>query len=198
MSISHKSPNTQVLRMMVYRRALHPELFDLQTRRTDRHGDYEAESWLTPGGHVVRFQYNGQVLTETVVEQGNHLPETGLVHALPCLGEKDYEMEAEGPIGFVTTIQTEVLTENLYLATLREMQDFTHETGSLSHEWTDASGGPCFSVLDTQKYKREFHIQSYHLVGTTGVVLRTQSIFEIVPPVMGRRMRGAACHGPHQ
>lgn len=179
MNIGHKSPNTQVLRMMIYRRALHPELFDLQARRTDRHGEYEAENWVVPGGHTVRFQYNRQVLTETVLDNADHLPETGLVHALPCLGEKDYEMEPEGSLGFVTTIQTETLTDNLYLATLREMQDFTHETGALSHEWPDATGVPCLTVLDTQKYKREFHIQSYHLLGASGVVLRTQSIFEI-------------------
>jgi hypothetical protein len=180
MSISHKSSNTQMFRLMVYRRPLHPELFDLRTRRTDRHGDYEIESWLVKGGHVVRFQVAGQILTETVIDAGDHLPETGLVHALPCLGEKDYEMEAEGRIGYVTTIQTESLTDNLYQATLREMQDFAHETGSLACEGVDATGTPCLSVLDSQKYKREFHIQSYHLMGASGLVLRTQSIFEIV------------------
>lgn len=180
MSISHKSSNTQVLRLMVYRRALHPELFNLQARRTDRHGEYEVESWVTAGGHVVRFQVAGQVLTETVIENGDHLPETGLIYALPCLGEKDFELEEpEGKIGYVTTIQTENLTDNLYMATLREMQDFTRETGSLCHEWQDASGVPALSVLDTQKYRREFHVQSYHLLGGSGMVLRTQSIFEI-------------------
>lgn len=180
MSVSHKSSATQVFRLMVYRRPLHPELFDLQARRTERHGAYEIESWLTPGGHVVRFQTAGQNLIETVLENGDHLPETGLVHALPCLGEKDFELEPEGPIGYVTTIQTELLTDNLFSATFREMQDFAHETGSLAHEWTDASGAASLSVLDSQKYKREFHIQSYHLTGGSGLVLRTQSIFEIV------------------
>lgn len=183
MSVSHKSSNTQILRLMVYRRPLHPELFDLQARRTERHGDYEAECWTTPGGHVVRCQVGGQVLTETVIENGDHLPETGLIHALPCLGEKDYELAREGKIGYVTTVQTENLTDNLYLATLREMQDFARETGALHHQWTDANSGsevPCLTVLDTQKYKREFHVQSYHLLGASGVVLRTQSIFEIL------------------
>ncbi len=180
MSVSHKSSNLQVLRLMVYRRPLHPELFDLQARRVDRHGDYEVESWLTAGGHVVRFQLDGQLLSECVIDGGDHLPETGLVHALPCVGEKDYELEPEGRIGYVTTIQTETLTDNLYQATFREMQDFARETGSLSHEWSDNGGTPCLSVLDSQKYKREFHIQSYHLLGSSGLVLRTQSIFEMI------------------
>ena len=163
---------------MAYNRALHPELFDLQARRTDRHGDYEVELWVVPGGHTVRFQYASHTFTETVLERGDHLPETGLIHALPCLGEKDYEMPDPGRIGFVTTIQTEVLSDNLYNATLREMLDFARETGALAHEWTDDHGVTCLSVLDAQKYRREFHIQSYHLYGNSGVVLRTQSIFE--------------------
>lgn len=166
---------------MVYNRPLHPELFNLQARRIDRHGDYEAESWVTPGGHVVRFQYAGEIFCEAVIDNADHLPETGLIHALPCLGEKDFEYEPEGKVGFVTTIQTETLTDNLYGATLREMKDFARETGSLSHAYIDKDGANCLSVLDAQKYRREFHIQCYHLLGTSGIVLRTQSIFEAIP-----------------
>jgi len=181
MSVSHKSSNTQIFRLMVYRRPLHPELFELQARRLHRQPEYEAESWVTPAGHVVRFQINGHCVTEAVVENGDHLPEMGLVHALPCLGEKDYDMPV-GPdypgVGYVTTIQTENLTENLYAATFEEMVTLARESGALSHLWQDNEGADCLSVLDTQNYKREYHIQSYHLLGTSGVVLRTQSIFE--------------------
>jgi hypothetical protein len=179
MSISHKSSNTQIFRLMLYHRALHPELFDLEVRRCHSQPEYEVESWVVPAGHIVRFQVDGCCLTEAVLEDGDHLPETGLVHALPCLGEKDYEMDPkDGRIGYVTTIQTETLTDNLYAATLREMRDFAAETSALSHEWKNPEGSSCLSILDYQKYKREFHIQSYHLLGGSGLVLRTQSIFE--------------------
>jgi hypothetical protein len=165
---------------MVYRRALHPELFELHSRRCHRHGDYEVESWLAPAGHVVRFQVGEQCMTEAVIENGDHLPEHGLVHALPCLGEKDFELEPEARIGYVTTVQTESLTDNLYSSTLREMRDFASESSALSHEWKDSEGGQNLSVIDVQKYKREFHLQSYHLIGSAGMVLRTQSIFEVL------------------
>ncbi len=178
MSVSPKSLNAPAFRMMLYRRPLHPELFKLTARRTDAHGEYEIESWLTPGGHVVRFSVSDQQMTETVIDSGDHLPETGLVHALPCLGEKDFDMEQEGKLKYFTTIQTEALTDNLYHATLREMEEFAIETGSLSHRW-DTEAGAYLSVLDAQKYKREYHVQSYHLVPANGTVLRTQSIFEI-------------------
>ena len=179
MSIGHKSSNTQVFRLMVYRRALHPELFDLQGRRIHRQDEYEIESWVTPAGHVLRFQVENLCVTETVIENGDHLPEHGLVYALPCLGEKDYELELEAKVGYITTVQTELLTDNLYHTTLRELKDTAEEVGAMVHEWTDGDGAPCLSMLDMQRFKREFHVQSYHLLGGSGLVLRTQSIFEV-------------------
>lgn len=180
MSVSQKSSSAQMLRLMLYQRPLHPELFPLEVRRTDRHGDYEVELWLFPAGHIVRFNHAAESLCEVVVETGDHLPETGLVHALPCIGEKDFELEEPpGSIGYVTTIQTEQLTDNLFNATLKEMEDYARETGALAHRWEEPGGGPCLSVLDFQKYKRELHAQSYHMLAGSGSVLRTQSIFEI-------------------
>ena len=183
MSVGHKSSNTQLFRLMVYQRALHPELFELEGRRMYRKDDYEAETWICPAAHVARYQVNGQCLTESVIEDGDHLPEHGLVYALPCVGEKDYELEHAGKtdkIGYVTTIQTETLSDNLYMATYREMRDSADEGESLCCVWDDEGGANCFSLLDVQTYKREFHIQSYHLIGSAGMVLRTQSIFEIL------------------
>ena len=180
MSLSQKTTGAQLLRLMLYRRPLHPELFDLQERRMDRHGDYEIESWIVPAGHIVRFNYGKASLVEVVSHRCDHLPEAGLVHALPALGEKDFELEKpESKIGYVTTLQTETLTDNLYQSTLREMRDFARETGAIRHEWTDDDGGTCLSVLDAQKYRKEYHFQGYHLIANSGFVLRTQSISEI-------------------
>lgn len=182
-SLTHKSSNIQLFRLMLYSRPLHPELFQIQGRSVFRTGDYEVESWLMPAGHVVRFQHGDQMLTETVIESGDHLPETGLLHALPCLGEKDFELNArpESNLGYMTTIQTESLSDNLYMATYREMVDFAEEAGSLIFEWKEQETGvSCLTVLDSQKFKQEYQIQSYHLLGSNGMVLRTQSIFEIL------------------
>ena len=179
MSVSHKSSTTQIFHLMVYRRALHPELFDLRGRRCHRQGGYEAETWVAPGAHVVRYQVGRDALTEAVVECGDHLPETGLIHALPCIGEKEYELDRAGPIGYFTTVQVESLTTNLFMATYREMADFALEGEALSHQWEDEEGRLNLSLLDVQKYKREFHLQSYHLLGSNCTVLRTQSIFEM-------------------
>jgi len=177
MSVGHKSFNAQLFRLMVYQRALHPELLNLQGRRLYRHGDYEAESWIAPSGHVIRFQVGDDTLTEVMIEKGDHLPEVGLVHALPCMGEKEFELKSDNNIAYVTTVQTESLSENLYLATYREMRDFAIESNSLTYEWK-SDDAINMSILDCQKFKREFHVQSYHLMGSCTMVLRTQSIYE--------------------
>ena len=178
MNVSSKSPLVQIPKLMIYKRPLHPELFSFNARRVDRHGDYEVETWLVKGGHVVRFVLDGQSLVEAVLEGNDHLPEANLAHVLPCLGEKEYEHEDEGRVSYFTTLQTESLTENLYLATYREMKDFDQEVGGLYHE-LETPAGPNLYVLDCQKYRKEFHVQSYHLTAANGSVLRTQSVFEI-------------------
>ncbi len=67
------------------------------------------------------------------------------------------------------------------MATYREMVDFADEAGALMFQWTEKETGvSCLTVLDSQKYKQEYQIQSYHLLGSNGMVLRTQSIFEIL------------------
>ena len=179
MSVSHKSSNTQIFHLMVYRRALHPELFNLQKRCSHLHGQYEVECWICPAAHVVRFHADGHTLNEVVIENSDHLPELGLAYALPCLGEKDFELGADEKVGYVTTVQTELLADNLYHATYREMLDYAIEADALHYQWKDNDTAPSLSILDTQKYKGEFHVQSYHLMGSNGFVLRTQSIFEV-------------------
>ena len=166
MSLSNKSPSVQTYRLLLYQRALHPELFTIQERRTIVHGDYELESWLIPGGHVLRFQADGQCVTEAVTDHDQQLPQRGLIHTLPCLGEKEVDETVNGSIRYVSSVQTELLSDNLYTTTYNEMREFSSETDAMRHEWTEHDGTLHQSVLDIQRYKNEIHAQAYHLIGT--------------------------------
>lgn len=178
MNTAAKSANLQAYRLILYRRALHPELLPVKGRRTLAHGDYEFEAWIMPGAHLMRFQFDGVCATELVTSMELSLPERGLVAALPCAGEKDHEHPFSDAVKYLTTVQTETLPENLYGATYRELVGFGKERDALIHLWTDGEGGKCASILDIQRFRREIHAQSYHLIAQGGVVLRTQSIFE--------------------
>lgn len=177
-TLPNKMPLQEIPKLILYRRPLHPELFKLHARRVDRHSGYEAESWLVEGGHVVRFHYQGTTLLEVCMSHCDHLPESGFLHALPCIGERDYEHAPVGGVGYITSLQTENLSENLYSATYREMMEFAEESGAISFTW-DSPAGKNLSVLDVQRYRGEFHVQSYHLTAEGGSVLRTQTMFEV-------------------
>lgn len=80
--------------------------------------------------------------------------------AFLCIGEQDYNHAFKsGPVNYITTVQTETLAENLYLSTFEELLAFGKEGEAVIHQWEDEVG-PCLSMLDTQRYSREMHVQA--------------------------------------
>lgn len=179
MNLPARPISLQTYQVILYRRALHPELFNLKGRRSIRHGAYELEAWLMPGSHSLRFSHQGFSACELVTFQEDGLPTEGAVSTNPCAGEHEFEhrFELERVI-YMSTVQTETLSENLYNATYQEMIAFGHETNAVTYKWNDADGGRCLSMLDIQRFSKEIHAQSYHLIAQGGFVLRTQTIFE--------------------
>lgn len=181
MNAPTKTNPAQTYQIVVYRRALHPELFQMKARRTIRGPAYEFEAWLIPGSHVLRFQHRALCLSELLTDRGDGVPTTGALTTFPCAGEKEFEHQfREHSVGYMTAVQTETLNENLFGATYQEMLGLARETNAVVHEWIGADSGRCLSMLEIQKYGREVHVQSTHLLSTTGLVLRSQSVFEHV------------------
>jgi len=59
------------------------------------------------------------------------------------------------------------------------LREHATDCDCLMSEWTDEPGKPNLSVVDVQRYNREIHVQGYHMRSDCGLVLRTQSIFQI-------------------
>ena len=83
-------------------------------------------------------------------------------------------------------MQTEVLTDHLYLGTYNEMLEHGRACDGLLSVWTDGTassaggpGKPNLSLIDTQRFADSVHVQGYHLRSDCGLVLRTQTIFEL-------------------
>ncbi|USN98538.1 MAG: DUF2617 family protein [Phycisphaeraceae bacterium] len=168
----------QTFNFALYHRPLHPELFELRGRRVVRHESYELEYWVLEGGHALRFGSGSACYSEVVSPTGVALPEGNVVSAFPCTGEHDIDQHfPRDKVGYITTIQSETLGENLYLATHAEMLDYAREAEALVHRW-DTEMGPSMSIVDVQRFNKEVHAQSYHLLAESGTVLRTQTIFE--------------------
>jgi len=175
-----KSTSLNSYQSILYDRALHPELFELQARSVVQGEGYELEAWVIPGQHVLRFECGMVCCSEVVTDNDQHLPEQNRVQALFCAGEHDVEHEfEEQPVRYMTSVQTEQLGENIYDATLREMLDHaaSADEHALVHRWVDAFGEN-LSLIDIQRYAGEVHAQAYHLLARGGVVIRTQTLFE--------------------
>jgi hypothetical protein len=174
-----RTTSLQAYNLLLYRTALHPEFFEIEGRRRIEHGEYEAETWIFRGGHALRFEFDGHCITEVVTDISG-LPERGLVTGLPCAGEKDHEAELGDQIAYLVSIQTETLTDHLYLDTLNEMLEHGRKGDGMMSVWSMEPGGhPNLSLLDVQRYADEVHTQSYHLRSDCGLVLRTQSMFHL-------------------
>ena len=79
----------------------------------------------------------------------------------------------------MTSMQTETLSDHLYLSTYKEMIEHARESDAIMSAWTDDNGRPNLSLLDVQRYRTEVHLQGYHLRSDCGLILRTQSLFQI-------------------
>lgn len=182
MSATTKTSVLQSYQLVLYKRALHPELFQMKARKSLKADRADVEAWLMAGTHVLRYQLGTHCISELVTDRDDGLPTSGAVATFPCAGEKDFEhVFADAGVNYVTTVQTETLSESLYQSTYREILDLARETGGLLHRWNQPDGGKCLSLLDIEKYHpAEIHAQAYHLFAHGGVVVRTQSMFERV------------------
>ncbi len=170
----------QSYQTILYSRPLHPELFTIHDHREIRFGPYQFEAWIMEGRHLCRFEISGACACELVTNDTKGLPDTGVVESILCAGEREFEHRfARSDLSYMTSVQTEQLSSNLYLSTFEELDEFARAEEALVHRWDDEIG-PCMSILDIQRFAKEIHVQSYHLVACEGLVLRTQSLFEHV------------------
>jgi hypothetical protein len=175
-----KAPNLQAHQVLLYDRALHPELFPLRKRKVVRHGGYELEAWVMSGAHVLRFEHGPLCASELFSDDESRLPSTGIINAFLCITEREFEHRfTKERVTYMNAVQTENLSDNLYHSTYEELLENGRDAQALIHEWTD-DAGRCLSMIEVQRYQGEVHVQCYHLLaGQNGLVLRTQSPFEL-------------------
>ena len=162
-----KTSSLQAYTLLLYRKAIHPEFFQIQARKRIEHPQYEFEGWVFKGGHAGRFQFGETCLCEVVT-------------TMPCAGEREFDEKFGDNLKYVTTLQTETLSEHLYTGTYREMLAHGRDRNCIMFNWNDEQGRPNLSLLDIQRYLNAVHVQGYHLRSDCGMVLRTQTMFEMI------------------
>ena len=95
-----------------------------------------------------------------------------------CAGERDHEQEFGDRITLINSMQIELLPEHLFGDSYMELSEFASDTNAKVIRYEDEAHKG-LSIIDVQRYNDQLHVQSYHLHSDNGVVLRTQSIFEL-------------------
>lgn len=173
-----RTPSLNAYQVILYNQALHPELFALKGRRRHERGGYELETWLMHGMHVLRFAWKNRHICELLTDQSKS-PVSGVVSAFLAAGERDYEkrFDRDG-ITYMTSVQTETLSENLFESTYEEISALEQESKAVAVRWND-DAGRCLSLVDVQEMTDQVHAQCYHLLANGGIVIRTQTLFEV-------------------
>ena len=169
------------LTLLLYQRPLHPELFKILGNEKVVRRAYEADIWLVEGGHVVSFSTGKQTLAEVIVANNEPaLTDRNLLQTIPCRGEKYHETTV-GAIRYMISTQEEQLTQTLYDATREEITAYAAKRELMTAEQAPtADGGGFLSVLDIERRSHELLVQSFHLFDETQMVIKTQSILEVI------------------
>ena len=178
MNVPAKTNVSQAYQALLYERHFYPEFMPVRAKRIVRHDGYDLEAWLMPGSHALCFKSGNLKATELFTDYSKSLPSAGLLSAFLAAGEHEFEHTFTAGVTYMLSVQTEQLADNLYADVYREMLELAREDTPLLHEWADDSG-KCLSMVAIQRQLREIHVQAYHMLASSGTVIRTQSIFEL-------------------
>lgn len=168
------------LTLLLYQRALHPELFHIHTAQQFSRRAYDADVWLVEGGHVVTYNAGENTLVELIAFRSEPPTDRGLLQTIPCRGERYHEMVAPGGIRYMISTQEEQLTSTLYEATKHEISTYAQRRELMIADTPSTSDlGGILSVLDIECRSHELLVQSFHLFDENCMVIKTQSIFEV-------------------
>ena len=178
MQAPNKLTIPQPYHLALFRSAVHPEFFKIEERIEIQHEGYDFEAWLFKGGHALRFEFEGTCVTEVITPEPGKLPERGHVNTMQCIGERDHEQEFADRLLVISSMQSEQLSNHLFVDTHDELLEFAQESGAKIIKWEEGEYRS-LSIIDVQRYNKQVHTQGYHLQSEYGHVLRTQAIFEI-------------------
>ncbi len=166
---------------MVYSRALHPELFEIHHDHRIVKEHYEVQMWITGLSHLIGFYREDAAVTEVIAGVDAMLPHRGKLMSLPFRGERDEQFDHADGIRYLTSFQTEQMSQRVYAKTHQDLLDQADQRGLFVPfpQWASNSVAP-FTYVDYEAKPGQLHVFAYHAFPEERTLIRTQSIFELV------------------
>lgn len=192
---SPQPPELNGMKLYVYRRALHPELFGIFLDHELTASRYQADLWVIGLGHLVCFHTGQSTVTELVSSHGDLMPEAGLVEQFGLNKARERRFCIDEQIHYLTSTQSERMSEPVFDHFCEEMIAFGQQRGLLVQfeQWAGDEQPVPFSLIDYEHRSADLHVFAYHAFPSQKLVLKTQSVFSLEP--IGREAQHDGCGG---
>ena len=173
-------PKVAELVFRLYGRPLHPELFEVYSRRTVKRGDYQAKVEITGTGHVMTWRYAGLTLTEVITSGRTPLPERRRLMAYRVKGQRNDGLECRGGVTYEVSFQLEPVEPEVFWTFQHELARDGQRQG-MFHKF-DSSGRialGAISYINVETRSRTLMIQAFHTFPDDYAIVKSQSLIQI-------------------
>ncbi|MBC8481678.1 MAG: DUF2617 family protein [Planctomycetes bacterium] len=179
-----ESPQANVaveeLTFNLFQRSLHPELFNIYSKRHFKTDKYEVAIWITGCRHVVSVVSGDSCLSEVISTPEQLLPQRGLVEKFKFSGPRSHKCTLSRGLSYMTNFQVEKVSKNIYKQTFADMQNFAKNRGMFV-KFPDLSNNGLipFCYVDFEARKSELHVHTFGAYPEQSTIIKTQSMFEV-------------------
>lgn len=165
----------------LFRRGLHPELYETCAQRVVQRDDYTLTARVTTTGHVLTWQTGNLCLTEVTAPRGHCLPKRGHVWRHRFDGERNDAFRASAGISYQMSAQTERLNRATFFVVHHELLADARKRG-VSHLFTthDEQGLAPIGLITADARPGCLVINTFHTFPAELVLLKTQTLIERV------------------
>lgn len=173
-------PRVAELLFCVYKRALHPELFEVLASHRVERGDFLLHMYVTRSGHVLTWTDGKRQLTEVVASQQDLLPDGWLLR-LHLRGERVADVLGIAGVRYQAGFQEERLVPEIFL----HVHDEIVEDGQREGFFVPLGEGGRTKVMPVsylcpQARPGSLLVYAFHTFPDEYTVIKTQSLIETV------------------
>lgn len=172
-------PKVAELAFQVFGRALHPELFQvLQTRTVERNG-FQAKIDITRAGHVVTWQYAGQIITEVASAANHPLPTSRQLLSHRLTGKQSASTVCRDT-KYHVDFQLEPADPEVFWAVQQQLVSNDRPKGML-HTFDASARVPmgAISYIHLETREKSLLVQACHTFPDDCAIVKSESRFEL-------------------
>ena len=172
------------LAFQVYNRPLHPDWFAVRAHRRVARGGWEADVRIIEGGHAIVWRAGPVVLTEVLAGAETPLPEAGLLLHAPVRRDRSSTLRPGGGVEYQACYDAERIEPEVFRHLSDELT-LDANRADLFHRFAprDRLAPAPISRLHVEARPAGLSVQAYHTFPDERAIVRTQSLFEVRPPL---------------